>query len=69
MEIAEVALDGIQGQDILFAPFEQSVFVRPILDCSVKDFCHEHCHGILEHAFPDACKAVLQGNVPGCVEA
>ena len=68
MEIAEVAMYRIKGQDALLAPLVKSFLIAAILDRPVEDFRHEHCHGILEYTASDAVKRILQAEVTGIVK-
>lgn len=68
MEIAEVAMYRIKGQDALLAPLVKSFLIAAILDRPVEDFRHEHCYGILEYTASDAVKRMLQAEVTGIVK-
>ena len=46
MEIAEIAFQCVQKQNTFLAPFEKSIFIRPVLERAVKNFAHEEGHGI-----------------------
>lgn len=59
MEIAEIALHGVQKQDAPFAPFEKPGLIRPVLERAVKDFAHEEGHGILVKVAADAHERML----------
>lgn len=64
VEVAEVALYGVQKQDLPFAPFEQSGLHRSVLDRAVQDLAHEHGHRVLVDVGPDAVEGVLRRKVP-----
>ena len=63
MEIAEIALNGIQKEDVLLAPLVKTFFVCTVLYGSIQDFCHEHGHRVLEHILADTGKVVFEGYV------
>jgi len=66
MEIAEVGLDRIEKQNVLFTPFKEPLLISTVLDHTIEDLAHEHRHGILEHAVPYAQERMLGGKVTGC---
>jgi hypothetical protein len=68
MKIAEVSPDAVQQKYILFTPLEKSLLAGSVLDYTIEDFAHEHCHRILEDIVPYSQKGMSGGNVSGGIE-
>ena len=63
MEIAEVCLNTVQQEDILFAPLEKALFCRSVLHHTVEDLAQEHCHRVFEDIVAYSQKRVSGDNI------
>ena len=52
--VGEMPLQGIQGKNAAFRPFEKTVFVHPVADGPHQDFRHKKCHTVFLQIAPDA---------------
>ena len=67
MEVAEIGLEGIEGQDGPPAPVEQRLVAFPVLDGPVEHLAHEQGHGILVEVAADAGKGIEGGQGGGAL--
>ena len=63
--VGEMPLQGIQGKNAAFRPFEKTVFVHPVADCPHQDFRHKKGHTVFLQIAPDAVERGAGGKFMG----
>ena len=65
VKIAEIRLQGIQGQYLMLTPFIQAVLCRSVIYCTVNHIRHEQGDCILEYIVPDSEQRIFRRHGAG----
>ena len=68
VEVGEIAVQAVQGQDAADAPGVQAVLRLPVLDGAQEHLRQEQAHRVLVQVVPDAVQGVFRRQVPGAPE-